>query len=84
MDDKRKELLRGLPKIDEVIGLLEKNGIHEKASREIVREVCRDVVQKLRDKILTADNKSLPAVASDAASAAPMWRWSSVTCIVTN
>jgi len=70
MDDKRKEMLRGLPKIDEVIGLLEKNGIHEKASREIVREVCRDVVQKLRDKILTADNKSLPAVASDAASAA--------------
>jgi L-seryl-tRNA(Ser) seleniumtransferase len=70
MDDKRKEMLRSLPKIDEVILLLEKNGIHEKASHEIVREVCRDVVQKLRDKILTAADKSLPSVASDAASAA--------------
>ena len=70
MDDKRKELLKGLPKIDEVIGLLEKNGIDKKASREIVREACRDVVQKLRDKILTAADKQLPALSTDAAAAA--------------
>ena len=50
MDDKRKDLLRHLPKIDEVIVLLEKKDIYEKASREIVREACRDVVQKLRDQ----------------------------------
>jgi L-seryl-tRNA(Ser) seleniumtransferase len=70
MDDKRKEMLRGLPKIDEVIALLEKDGIYEKASREIVREACRDVVQKLRDKILIASDKQLPALISDAAAAA--------------
>ena len=70
MDDKRKDLLRHLPKIDEVILLLEKQDIYEKASREIVREVCRDVVQKLRDRILTASDKQLPALSSDAASAA--------------
>jgi L-seryl-tRNA(Ser) seleniumtransferase len=70
MDDKRKEMLRGLPKIDEVIGLLEKKGIDEKASREIVLEICRNIVQKLRDNILAATDKQLPAVASDAASAA--------------
>lgn len=70
MDDKRKELLKGLPKIDEVIGLLEKNGIDKKASREIVREACRDVVQKLRDKILSAAEKQLPALSTDAVTAA--------------
>ena len=70
MDDKRKAMLKNLPKIDEVIGLLEKQGIYEKASREIILGTCRDVVQKLRDTILTAQDKDLPAVASDAAAAA--------------
>ena len=65
MDDKRKVLLRGLPKIDEVIGLLEKQNIHEKASKEIVLAICRDVVQKLRDQILTVSDKQLPALSSD-------------------
>ena len=65
MDEKRKELLRGIPKIDEVLGLLEKRGTYEKASHEIVREVCRDVVQKLRDNILTVTDKDLPATLSD-------------------
>jgi L-seryl-tRNA(Ser) seleniumtransferase len=70
MDDKRKELLKGLPKIDEIIGLLEKKDIYRQASREMVREACRDVVQKLRDKILTAADRQLPALSSDTASAA--------------
>ncbi len=70
MDEKRKTLLKNLPKIDEVIGLLEKQGIYEKASREIVLEVCRSVVQKLRDDILTAPDKKLPAITSDAAGVA--------------
>ena len=65
MDEKRKELLRGIPKIDEVLGLLEKRGTYENASHEIVREVCRDVVQKLRDNILTVTDKELPATLSD-------------------
>ncbi|MDD4356994.1 MAG: L-seryl-tRNA(Sec) selenium transferase [Smithellaceae bacterium] len=70
MDEHRKNLLKNLPKIDEVIGLLEKQDIYEKASREIVLEVCRSVVQKLRDDILTAPDKKLPAVTSDATGAA--------------
>ncbi|MEE9912231.1 MAG: L-seryl-tRNA(Sec) selenium transferase [Deltaproteobacteria bacterium] len=70
MDDKRKAMLKNLPKIDEVIGLLERQGISEKASRDIILEICRDTVQKLRDIILTAPDKHLPNVASDAASAA--------------
>ncbi len=70
MDDKRKTMLKNLPKIDEVTGLLENQGIYEKASREIVREACRDVVQKLRDDILAAPDKKLPTVTTDAASAA--------------
>jgi L-seryl-tRNA(Ser) seleniumtransferase len=70
MDEKRKSMLKSLPKIDEIIGLLEKQGIHEKASREIVLEVCRSVVQKMRDDILTAPDKKLPAVTTDAAGAA--------------
>ncbi len=70
MDDKRKVLLKGLPKIDDVIGLLEKNGIYAKASKDIVREACRQVVGGLRDKILSAADKALPSVSPDAASAA--------------
>ncbi len=70
MDDKRKALLKGLPKIDEVIGLLEKNGIYSKASKDIVREACREVVQNLRDQILSAADKTLPSHSPEAASAA--------------
>ena len=65
MDDKRKELLKTLPKIDEIIGILEKNGIEQKASREIVREISRDVVQKMRENILSAADKKLPSLTSD-------------------
>lgn len=70
MDDKRKELLRALPKIDELILLLEKNNIYQKASREIIAQACRDIVQRLRDVILTATDKQLPPLATDTASAA--------------
>ena len=70
MDDKRKEMLRGLPKIDDVILLLEKSGIYDLASREIVLETCRNIVQKLRDTIIEAKEKDLPKLSSDSASAA--------------
>ena len=68
MDDKRKEMLRGLPKIDEVILLLEKSGIFDLTSREIVLETCRKVVQNLRDKIIEAKEKDLPRLLQDATS----------------
>jgi L-seryl-tRNA(Ser) seleniumtransferase len=52
MDDQRKALLKSLPKIDEVILLLEKKDIYSLASREIVKETSQKVVQKLREKVL--------------------------------
>ena len=70
MDDKRKISLRNLPKIDEVILLLEKSGIYDWAAREIVLECCRNVVQNLRDKIIEAKEKDLPKISPDAASVA--------------
>ena len=65
MNDKRKEMLKGLPKIDDLIGLLEKKNIDKKASREMVREACRGAVQKLRDQILAAPEKKLATLAGD-------------------
>lgn len=60
MDDIRKEMLKQLPKIDEIILLLEKRNIYDLAPHEIVKETCRKVVQELRDKIINA-KKKLPA-----------------------
>jgi L-seryl-tRNA(Ser) seleniumtransferase len=54
MNEKRKILLRSLPKIDEVILLLEKKDIYSLAPHEIVKEMSQKVVQKLRDEIVTS------------------------------
>jgi L-seryl-tRNA(Ser) seleniumtransferase len=67
MDERRKEMLKKLPKIDEVILLLEKQDIYTLAPREIVKETCRMVVQNLRGKIVDAKKKGLAEVSSDAA-----------------
>jgi L-seryl-tRNA(Ser) seleniumtransferase len=67
MDKKKKEMLKKLPKIDEVILLLEKQDIYTLAPREIVKETCRMVVQNLRGKIVDAKKKGLAEVSSDAA-----------------
>jgi L-seryl-tRNA(Ser) seleniumtransferase len=60
MDELRKEMLKQLPKIDEIILLLEKQNIYDLAPRDIVKETCRKVVQDLRDKIVNT-KKKLPA-----------------------
>ena len=52
MDEKRKILLKSLPKIDEIILLLEKKDIYALAPREVVVEMVRQVVQDLREKIV--------------------------------
>ena len=65
MDEKRKELLKTIPKIDDIISLLEKRGIHGRASHDIVRDACRTVVQKFRERILNATGRELPAGLSD-------------------
>ena len=70
MDDLRKKLLKNLPRIDDIVLLLEKKGVYKKAARDIVVEICRDVVQKLRDHILSAPEKKLAAFTMDTAAAA--------------
>jgi len=57
MDDKIRELLKGLPKIDEVFLVLEKDGALEGISREIVVEKCRQVVKEMRKNILNSGKK---------------------------
>ena len=60
MDELKKDMLKTLPKIDEVLLILEKQNIYDLAPRNIVKETCRRVVQDLRDKIVNA-KKKLPA-----------------------
>ncbi len=52
MDDQQKEFLRQLPKIDEIILLLEQQGIFERAPREIVVNAIRSTVDGMREAIL--------------------------------
>ena len=60
MNELKKEMLKQLPKIDEVLLLLEKQDIYDLAPRDIVKETCRTVVQDLREKIVNA-KKKIPA-----------------------
>jgi L-seryl-tRNA(Ser) seleniumtransferase len=55
LDDHKNTLLRSLPKIDEVMLLLEKRDVFSKTPRNIVRSVCRSVVEELRQEILKTD-----------------------------
>ncbi|MGD0279630.1 MAG: L-seryl-tRNA(Sec) selenium transferase [Smithella sp.] len=54
MNELNKEMLKQLPKIDEVLLLLEKQDIYDLAPRDIVKETCRTVVQDLREKMINA------------------------------
>jgi L-seryl-tRNA(Ser) seleniumtransferase len=51
MDKKTKELLKDLPKIDELLLLLEKEDVYALAPRALVKDICRKTVQGLREKI---------------------------------
>jgi L-seryl-tRNA(Ser) seleniumtransferase len=66
MDEQRKEMLKQLPKIDEIILLLEKQNIYDLAPRDIVKETCRKVVQDLRYKIVNTKKKLSAESAPDA------------------
>jgi L-seryl-tRNA(Ser) seleniumtransferase len=57
MDEHTKELLMGLPKIDELMLLLEKREGIAGMPRELVKEACRSVVEALRDRILADQGK---------------------------
>jgi L-seryl-tRNA(Ser) seleniumtransferase len=58
MDNTKKAFLKELPKIDELMLLLEQKGIFAKAPRDIVKSVCRAVVDELRGKILNAKDET--------------------------
>ncbi|MFZ3056535.1 MAG: L-seryl-tRNA(Sec) selenium transferase [Smithella sp.] len=70
MDDIKKEMLKKLPKIDEVLLILEKQNIYDLAPRDIVKETCRKVVQDLRDKIVNAQKKQSAESCPDAVAVA--------------
>jgi len=74
MDEHQKELLKGLPKIDEMMLLLEKREDIAAMPRELVKEACRSVVEALRGRILTDKRKGgelrLPTPEAAAAQAA--------------
>jgi len=53
-DDQTKDMLRNLPKIDELMLLLEKRGLFARAPREVVRNFCRQNVADRRRMLLEA------------------------------
>ncbi|MBW2557325.1 MAG: L-seryl-tRNA(Sec) selenium transferase [Deltaproteobacteria bacterium] len=55
MDDKIRELLKTLPKIDEVLLILENDDAFKGVSRDIVVEKCRQVVEEMRKDILDSE-----------------------------
>ncbi|MEI8172936.1 MAG: L-seryl-tRNA(Sec) selenium transferase [Deltaproteobacteria bacterium] len=56
MDGHKKELLKSLPKIDEVMLIIEKSGAFAETPRSIVKSVCRSVVEVLRQEIMAKKN----------------------------
>lgn len=58
MDDRRKELLKNLPKIDEILLVLEKDGLSEEFPRNVVVDTCRSLVGEMRSAIVASTGKS--------------------------
>ena len=52
LDDHRMTLLRGLPKIDEIMLSLEKKEAFAGTPKYVVKSICRSVVEELRQEIL--------------------------------
>jgi L-seryl-tRNA(Ser) seleniumtransferase len=70
MNEFNKEMLKQLPKIDEVLLILEKLGIYDLAPRDIIKETCRTVVQNLRETIVNSKKKIPAESCSDKATVA--------------
>ena len=67
MDDKQKARLKSLPKIDEVLAVLEKRGALARAPREKVLETIRDVVGSIRSAILAGTWSDHDALSNESA-----------------
>lgn len=52
MDEDRRELLRSIPKMDEILSILDRRNVLESASRNIVLKICRTVLDEVRSSIL--------------------------------
>ncbi|MDO9584940.1 MAG: L-seryl-tRNA(Sec) selenium transferase, partial [Syntrophales bacterium] len=65
MDDQKKMMLKELPKIDELMLMLEQKDIFAKAPRDIVKSVCRVIVDDLRQAILGVQDNDLPRPAME-------------------
>jgi L-seryl-tRNA(Ser) seleniumtransferase len=65
MDDQKKMLLKELPKIDELMLMLEQKDIFAKAPRDVVKSICRVIVDDLRQAILSMQDKDLPRPAME-------------------
>ncbi len=65
MDDDTKNLLKHLPKIDEVLAILEKRDVPFGIPKDILKSECRTVVDNHRNRLLTSggkpNEKSLPS-----------------------
>ncbi len=55
MNEKTRELLKTLPKIDEVLLILERDGALKGVSRDIATEQCRKTVEEMRNAILNSE-----------------------------
>ncbi len=55
-------ILRMIPKVDEVIGCLEKSGAASGFPKFVVREAVREVLEGLRDGILKGGQEAVPAM----------------------
>ncbi|MBN2179074.1 MAG: L-seryl-tRNA(Sec) selenium transferase [Deltaproteobacteria bacterium] len=58
MDDKLKEFLKNLPKIDEILILLEKDGVSGEFPRNVVVGTSRSLVGEMRDAIVASKGKT--------------------------
>jgi L-seryl-tRNA(Ser) seleniumtransferase len=57
MDDRLKEFLKNLPKIDEILIILEKDGISGEFPRNVVVDTARSLVSEMRDAIVASKGK---------------------------
>lgn len=65
MDDQKKKLLKELPKIDELMLMLERKDIFSVMTRDMIRFVCRTVVADLRQAILEVQGKVIHMPANE-------------------
>ena len=74
MNDQRKESLKQLPKIDELMIILKSRGIYKHASKDLVLRVCRETVEELgrlfwrRNRSRSQSRKFLPVFSTNSLS----------------